>query len=57
MNVLLLTVFVGLIFACLFILLFLYQLAERRYSSSERESLLPLENDDGVSPANRQPRS
>ncbi|MCC5789234.1 MAG: hypothetical protein JJT75_06340 [Opitutales bacterium] len=56
MNVLLLTVFVGLIFACLFIVLFLYQLVDRRYSSSERESLLPLENDDGVTSNNRSSR-
>ena len=56
MNVLLLTVFVGLVFACLFIVLFLYQLVDRRYSSSERESLLPLESDDGVVAKNRSNR-
>lgn len=48
MNVLLLTVFVGLVFAALFIVLFLYQLSHRRYSSSEKEALLPLEDDDGI---------
>lgn len=53
MNVLLLTVFVGLIFAALFIVLFLYQQSHRRYQSSERESLLPLEDDSGIRPARR----
>ena len=56
MNVLLLTVFVGLIFAALFIVLFLYQQSHRRYQSSERESLMPLEDDDGILPARPRPR-
>ncbi len=42
MNVLLLTVFIGLVFAAFFLILFLYQTDNRRFSSHEREALMPL---------------
>ncbi len=45
MNVLLLTVFIGLVFAALFITLFLYQAGNRRFSSNEREALMPLQEE------------
>ena len=45
MNALLLTAFIGLTLATLFVVLFLYQLDTRRYSSNERESLMPLQED------------
>lgn len=51
MNVLLLTAFVGLVLATLFIVLFLYQVESRKFSSNERESLMPLQ-DERVRPAN-----
>jgi hypothetical protein len=51
MNVLLLTSFIGLILAILFVVLFLYQMETRKFSSNERESLMPLQKDQ-VRPAN-----
>lgn len=45
MNVLLLTAFVGLVLATLFVLLFLYQVESRKFSSNERESLMPLQDE------------
>ncbi len=54
MNVLLLTVFIGLVFAALFIVLFAYQLGTQRFSSHERESLMPL-REERVRPQNRNP--
>lgn len=54
MNVLLLTAFIGLILATLFVVLFLYQLETRRFSSNERESLMPLQ-EEKTRPAQRKP--
>lgn len=51
MNVLLLTAFIGLVLATLFVLLFLYQVESRKFSSNERESLMPL-HDEQDRPAN-----
>ncbi len=45
MNAILLTAFIGLVLATLFIVLFLYQLDSRRFSSNERESLMPLQDE------------
>ena len=45
MNALLLTAFIGLTLATLFVVLFLYQIDTRRFSSNERESLMPLQED------------
>lgn len=45
MNALLVTAFIGLILAGLFVSLFLYHLETRRFSSNERESLMPLQNE------------
>jgi cbb3-type cytochrome oxidase subunit 3 len=45
MNVLLLTGFIGLVLATLFVLLFLYQIESRKFSSNERESLMPLQDE------------
>jgi hypothetical protein len=45
MNAILLTAFIGLVLATLFIVLFLYQLESRKYSSNERESLMPLQTE------------
>jgi hypothetical protein len=50
MNAILLTAFVGLVLATLFLVLFLYQLENRKFSSNERESLMPLQ-DEQVRPA------
>jgi len=44
-NALLLTAFIGLVLATLFIVLFLYHLESRKYSSNERESLMPLQDE------------
>ncbi len=52
MNVLLLTVFIGLVFAALFVVMFLYQVSTRRFSGNERESLMPLQ-EEGVRPVNK----
>jgi hypothetical protein len=52
MNVLLLTVFIGLVFAALFVVMFLYQVSTRRFSGNEREALMPLQAE-RVRPANR----
>jgi hypothetical protein len=56
MNVLLLTVFIGLVFATLFIVLFLYQISSRRFGGSERESLMPL-HEERVRPHNPRHRN
>ena len=56
MNVLLLTVFIGLVFATLFIVLFLYQVASRRFGGSEREALMPL-REESVRPHNPRHRN
>lgn len=45
MNAILLTAFIGLVLATLFIVLFLYQIESRKFSSNERESLMPLQNE------------
>jgi len=45
MNVLLLTGFIGLVLATLFVLLFLYQIESHKFSSNERESLMPLQDE------------
>lgn len=45
MNALLVTAFIGLILAGLFVALFLYHLETRRFSSNERESLMPLQTE------------
>jgi cbb3-type cytochrome oxidase subunit 3 len=52
MNAILLTAFIGLVLATLFLVLFLYQLENRRYSSNERESLMPLQ-DEQVRPVSK----
>ncbi len=51
MNALLLTAFIGLVLATLFVVLFLYQMESRRFSSNERESLMPLQKEQ-TRPAN-----
>jgi len=45
MNVLILTVFLGLVLVSFFIFLFLRQSADPRGMSSERDALLPLQED------------
>lgn len=52
MNVILLTVFIGLILVGFFVAFFLNQRRNAVYSSPERDSLLPLE-EEGVVPADR----
>ena len=49
MNVILLTVFIGLILVGFFVAFFLHQRRNAVYSSPERDSLLPLE-EEGVAP-------
>ncbi|MEZ5275408.1 MAG: hypothetical protein R3F07_03390 [Opitutaceae bacterium] len=49
MNVILLTVFIGLILVGFFVAFFLNQRRHSVYSSPERDSLLPLEDEDFVS--------
>jgi len=56
MNVLLLTVFIGLVFAAFFITLFLYQASNRRFSSNEREALMPL-REERTRPAGKEKRT
>lgn len=43
MNVILLTAFIGLVLAALFVALFLYQMECKKFSSNDRESLMPLQ--------------
>ncbi|RKX34554.1 MAG: hypothetical protein DRP71_06635 [Verrucomicrobia bacterium] len=52
MNVILLTVFIGLILVGFFVAFFLNQRRNTVYSSPERDSLLPLE-EEGIVPAGR----
>lgn len=42
MNVIVLTVFIGLILVAIFLVLFLFQVAEKNRSSAMRDALLPL---------------
>ncbi|MCC5807642.1 MAG: hypothetical protein JJU00_15060 [Opitutales bacterium] len=49
MEVLGLTIFISLLLAALFSLLFIMQRRQRRYNSLERESLLPLAEEKRVS--------
>jgi hypothetical protein len=45
MNAIFLTAFVGLVLAALFVALFIYQLDTRRFTSNERDSLMPLQEE------------
>lgn len=58
MNVIVLTVFIGLVLVAFFIFLFLHQAASPRGASSGRDALLPLQEEKSspVRPGNRRPR-
>ena len=56
MNVILLTIFIGLILVGFFVAFFLNQRRHDVYSSPERDSLLPLEDED-FTPEDRRLRS
>jgi cbb3-type cytochrome oxidase subunit 3 len=54
MNVIVLTVFIGVMLVSFFILFFLYQTAGKRGASSERDALLPLQEEKNT-PASAKP--
>lgn len=56
MSAILLTAFIGVVLATLFIVLFLYQIESRKFSGNERESLMPL-HDEQNRPAHPSPKS
>ncbi|MCC6354959.1 MAG: hypothetical protein IT577_13805 [Verrucomicrobiae bacterium] len=53
MNVIGMTVFVGLVLVGLFVYLFWHQARGSGGPVSDRDALMPLEEDDGVAPADR----
>jgi len=55
MQVIVLTVFLSLVLMGLFVILYIDERAHRRFGSSERDALLPLE-DEVTRPAQKAPR-
>ncbi len=53
MNVIGMTVFVGLVLVGLFVYLFWHQARGPGGPGDDRDALMPLEEDDGVTPADR----
>jgi hypothetical protein len=53
MNVIGMTVFVGLVLVGLFVYLFWHQARGPGGAGDDRDALMPLEEDDGVTPADR----